>query len=91
MAVSERHIVKEAPSLAELGELAALAPGGVRDLVAKNSARYRELHLAAVAMSDEEWLDLLAREPKLLRRPLVTDGQRLVIGHRPEALSELAR
>lgn len=36
-------------------------------------------------MSDSELLDLLAQEPKLLRRPIIWDGEHAVVGaKRPE-------
>lgn len=61
--------------------MAALAPGGIRDLVSAKSARYKELGLADQQLSDQEWLELLAHEPKLLRRPLLFDDVKLVIGY----------
>lgn len=34
----------------------------------------------------DQWLDLLAAEPKMLRRPLITDGTHLVVGWNEAAL-----
>jgi len=70
--------------------LAQLAPGGVESLVSKRSRRYRELGLAGKSLDDEAWLQLLSREPMMLRRPLVTDGRRLVIGYDADGLAQWA-
>lgn len=34
---------------------------------------------------------LLVKEPRLLRRPIVTDGKRLVVGYQPSALKNIAK
>ena len=31
-------------------------------------------------LSDEEWLDWIEKEPRLLRRPILTDGERVLVG-----------
>jgi arsenate reductase len=38
---------------------------------------------------DEEWFGILASNPKLLERPIVTDGNRAVVGRPPENVLEL--
>jgi arsenate reductase-like glutaredoxin family protein len=42
-------------------------------------------------VSDAELVALMAKEPRLLRRPLVVDGRRLVVGFDREALESLGR
>ncbi len=78
-----------------MGRIAAVLPGGARALLSTRSTRYRELKLDLEAMSDSELLDLLAREPKLLRRPIIWDGEHAVVGaKRPEVeafIQSLAR
>jgi len=86
-----RRYFRELPTEAEIRELAALLPGGVRDLVNPRSNRYRELGLANQNLTDDEWVALLAREPGIWRRPIAVRGSRVVIGFDPEALADLAR
>lgn len=50
---------------------------------------YRERQLDAETLSDDEILNLMVEEPTLLRRPIVANGDRVVIGHRPAELAEL--
>ncbi len=37
----------------------------------------------------QEWLEILAANPRLLERPIAVDGERAVIGRPPEAVLEL--
>lgn len=69
--------------------MARLAPGGEADLVSRRSVRYRELGLAHQDHSPAQWRSILSREPMLLRRPLLTDGARLVIGYNAQAYRSL--
>lgn len=82
------HIFEEPPTREALVRMAELAQGGVDDLISRRSVRFRELGLKQKEMSPEEWLDLLASEPRLLRRPLVTDGEHVVVGFNPEGLAQ---
>lgn len=41
-------------------------------------------------MSDDELLVEMAREPTLIRRPLILDGDRLIVGYDKKALTALA-
>ena len=50
---------------------------------------YRERELNAEALNDEEILNLMVEQPTLIRRPIVTKGRRVVIGHNPAELATL--
>nr|MBO2471240.1 transcriptional regulator [Bacillota bacterium] len=88
--VRERRYFTEPATEEEIRDLARRLPGGVRDLVAERSRRFKELNLAGRELSDEEWVRLLAREPGLWRRPIAVKGQRVVVGYDEEALRALA-
>jgi arsenate reductase-like glutaredoxin family protein len=66
--------------------MARLHPEGLRGLLSRRSARARALGVDPGALGEAELLELLAREPGLLRRPLLTDGRRLVVGYDPDEL-----
>ena len=79
------HIYDNPPSRAELEKIASLLPGGVEQLIATRGVAFRELGLAGKALSPNEWLDLIEAHPRLLRRPILTDGTRAIVGFkRPE-------
>lgn len=86
--VEERQYFKQLPSADEVRRLAKLV-GGVHNLVSTKGRRYEELGLAAKSLDEEEWVALLASDPKLWRRPVVTDGDRVVIGYDEAKLKDL--
>lgn len=87
-----RHIYDEPPTRSELRHLAELLPGGAQALLSRRSRRFRELGFSddpsRLPESEEALLDLLADEPRLLRRPIVTDGKRAVVGWSEAAFVE---
>lgn len=89
VSVTERRFFKEKPTPDEVRWLAARLPGGVRDLLSTRSRRYKELGLAERDLSDEELVELLAREPGLWRRPVVVRGDQVVVGYDVPSLERL--
>jgi arsenate reductase-like glutaredoxin family protein len=70
-----------------LAALAALHPQGAEGLLSRRSARWQELAAEERPLGADALLDLLAREPALLKRPLITDGAHLVVGYDEAALA----
>jgi arsenate reductase-like glutaredoxin family protein len=69
----------------DAGELRDLAQraGGVRNLFAFNSPSFKKLGRDPEAITDDEMLQLILVEPRLLRRPLLlTDEGRVLAGAR---------
>jgi arsenate reductase-like glutaredoxin family protein len=89
MTLATRDLFKEPLAIDELARLATLAPGGVRSLLSTRSAQYKALGLHRKSASDRELLALMAKEPRLIRRPLVVIGRRLIIGSDQQAFGEL--
>jgi len=52
-------------------------------IVRKGENVYQD-NFASKTLSDEEWLDALAKYPVLIERPIVVKGNRAVIGRPPE-------
>jgi arsenate reductase len=50
---------------------------------------YRERNMGEKPPSRAEALALMAKEPNLIRRPLVISGKRIILGYDEEALKEL--
>ncbi len=72
------HDLIEAPL--SVSEVQALAHevGGVAHLLSTKSPKYRELK--GVVTSDEDWIAEMAREPRLIRRPLWRTRQGILVG-----------
>ena len=70
-------------------ELKDLAQGvGISQLFAYRSPSLKQLGLAGQELTDEKMLELMLKEPKLVRRPLVRLGERLLIGANLKAVAE---
>ncbi|OPL10991.1 MAG: hypothetical protein AVO34_02510 [Firmicutes bacterium ML8_F2] len=53
------------------------------------SAGFKNLHLAADKINDQEAARLIKENPRIMRRPLFTDGKTLVIGFDPEGYAKI--
>ena len=84
-----RDLFKQPLSAAEITALAAKSPDGVRGLLSTRTSQYKALGLDKNKVGDGELIALMAKEPRLLRRPLTLAGHRLVIGFDGPALEAL--
>lgn len=76
--VTDRDFFKETFSEAEIRELAAM--GGTENIFARRSPSLKKLGLADKELSDDEMVKLMLEEPKLVRRPLLKVGNKLMVG-----------
>ena len=84
--VSDRDFFKDTLSEAEVRELASMAD--VESIFARRSPSLKILGLADKELSDDEMIKLMLQEPKLVRRPLIKVGNRLMIGSGNAAVAE---
>lgn len=82
-----REIFKEPLRPDEIRELAALA--SLIELFSWRSPTARAKGLQPGALSDEEMVEMIAAEPRLIRRPIVRAGDRLIIGADKAAADEI--
>ena len=76
--VTDRDFFKETFSESEIRELAAMA--GTENIFARRSPSLKKLSLADKELSDDERVNLMLQEPKLVRRPLIKVGGKLMVG-----------
>lgn len=75
------HFVDLDERAASMGELTRFVQKfGLDRLIDRDSARYADLGLRYARLSDERMLQTLVEEPRLLRMPLVRNGNALTIG-----------
>ena len=89
VAFTTRDLFKQPLNAAEIRALAARTPEGVRGLLSTRTAQYKTLGLDKKKPGDEALIALMAKEPRLLRRPLTLAGQRLIVGFDGPALEAL--
>ena len=85
VAYTDRHIVEDRPTAAELADWQARSGLPVRRFFNTSGMKYRELGVKAkldAGMSDDEAYQLLATDGMLVKRPLVIAGDTVLVGFR---------
>ena len=89
VAAQVRALLDDAPTRAELSKWVKASGVGVRKWLNTSGQSYRALGKAKVdAASDDTLLDWLAQDPKLIKRPVLVDGARVVVGFKEERYAE---
>ncbi|MBA2173606.1 Spx/MgsR family RNA polymerase-binding regulatory protein [Halobacillus locisalis] len=83
---NEQHLFRETPSVDELRQILSLTTLGIDEILAKRSKEYKELDIDVDDLTINEFLDLVIEKPKLLRRPILTNGEKIVVGYDLEGL-----
>ena len=76
--VTDRDFFNETLSESEVRHLAAMV--GTESIFARRSPSLKKLGLADKELSDDEMVSLMLQEPKLVRRPLLRVGDKLMVG-----------
>lgn len=76
-----RDILTQPPTREQLGQFSKVTPGGVREMMTTRTEfpEYQQ-NIAGKTLTDDQLLDILAKVPNLLRKPLLTDGKRALQG-----------
>jgi len=74
------------PDAKELAEVLDKLGLQAEQIVRKGEALYKELGLADKCLSNQEWIQILADNPKLIERPIVVNGDKAAIGRPIEAV-----
>jgi regulatory protein spx len=83
-----RHLFKQPLTRDELATLSSRA--SMEELFSWKSPTARQLGLTPGGKSDDELLDLMAGEPRLIRRPITVTDDRMIIGADLKALGEIS-
>ncbi|MDX1268318.1 MAG: arsenate reductase (glutaredoxin), partial [Oceanisphaera sp.] len=74
------------PDMKQLKSLLKKLGLSVREVLRRSEPEYEELGLDDDDLADEIVLDLLAKHPQLLQRPIVVADGKAIIGRPPEAV-----
>lgn len=82
IAFQDRHIVEENPTEEELTKWIGMSGLPVKKFFNTSGMKYKELGLKdrLPDMSQEEQIRLLASDGMLVKRPLLIDGDRILVG-----------
>lgn len=82
--------VAEPPSREQLKSWIAKHGQGIMPFVNTKGTVYRERGLKDQTLTEEEWIELLTADGKLLKRPIVVTEDAVIIGFDPTAYAALA-
>ena len=81
--------LKDPPSPEELAAVIGKLNITAEQLVRKKESVYKELGLHQQSLSEQQWVDILCENPKLIERPIVIKEDQAVIGRPPELIQPL--
>lgn len=84
-----RHYLTEPLSVDEITQLLQQLGISARQLLRSKEDIYQELALDNPALSEAELIAAMAAHPKLIERPILTNGHRAMIGRPPEQILAL--
>lgn len=73
-------LLKSPPSHEELNKLAAIDKGSLKDLINLRSQVFKKMDIDLGAIDEKNLVDLIQANPRILIRPLLTDGNELLLG-----------
>lgn len=85
----ERHLFKNPPSAEELLEIIKMTSNGLEEILSTRSQKFKDLDFDINELTVSELLELLSEDPRLLKRPILTDGENLVVGYNQSAMQSL--
>lgn len=86
---TEHHIYKTPPPRPLLERLAAALPGGARELISFRGRAAKDLGLSPDPQGETDFLALIERHPRLLRRPIIVHEGEGVVGYKTAQLQDL--
>ena len=82
--------LKEPPTNSELSNICKALGMEAKQLVRNKEDLFKELNLSLDSdMSDDEWINTMAQNPKLIERPILVNGNKAAIGRPPENVLEI--
>ncbi len=84
-----RNILKEPPSFEELQKLASMGGMEVVHLLNPKSKGFKDKGLKLENISSTEAGEIISENPRIMCRPLLTDGEKLVVDFKPEEMEKL--
>ncbi|WP_082153496.1 Spx/MgsR family RNA polymerase-binding regulatory protein [Bacillus sp. LL01] len=87
----EKHIFRETPNHDEMMKILSLTTEGIDEILATRSQTFKDLGIDVNELTLSELIKLIIEEPKLLRRPIITSGKKLIVGYNESSLQKLSR
>lgn len=82
----ERNIFSEPLSAAEIKQVLQLTENGTEEIVSRRLKVFQELDVDLDDLSLKQLIDLIEKNPGLLRRPILVDDKRLQVGYNEDEI-----
>lgn len=86
-----REYFKQKVTRQELEGLLTATGLSLADILSTRSTPYKQENLAEKSLSDDEILDLMLEEPRLIKRPILVSGSNVVVGFNESKIHDLVR
>lgn len=80
--------LKEVPTAEELKSLLSKLNLQAEDILRKGEAIFKE-QFKGQSHTNDEWIEIMVANPKLIERPIVVKGDKAVLGRPPESVKTL--
>ncbi|MBO8162235.1 MAG: transcriptional regulator Spx [Brevibacillus sp.] len=85
----ERHLFKNPPSVEELLDIVKKTHNGMDEILSTRSQLFKQLEVDINELTVSQLLEMLSEEPRLLKRPIITDGENVIVGYNQQAMKSL--
>jgi regulatory protein spx len=82
----ERNIFSEPLSKKELLRILRMTENGTEEIISTRSRAFQQLRINLDDLSIDQLLDLVEKNPSLLRRPIIMDDRRLQVGYNEDEI-----
>lgn len=82
----EKNIIATPLSIDELKSILRLTEEGTEEIISYRSHAYQNLTVDIEELSLEKLLDLIHKNPELIRRPILTDERRIQVGYNADEI-----
>ncbi|QGV04307.1 transcriptional regulator Spx [Lactobacillus acetotolerans] len=82
----ERNIFSEPLTKEELIQILRITENGTEEIISTRSRAFQQLEVNLDDLSIDQLLDLVEKNPSLLRRPIIMDDRRLQVGYNEDEI-----
>lgn len=83
---NERNIFSEPLTKDEIKQILRMTEDGTEEIISTRSKVFQELGINLDDLTMDELLDLVEKNPGLLRRPIIMDDKRLQVGYNEDEI-----
>ena len=82
----ERNIISDPLNREEIIHVMRMTEEGTEEIVSTRSKAFQELNIDLDDISMNELIDLIEKNPSLLRRPIILDDRRMQVGYNEDEI-----